>query len=127
MKIGRIFTKSSRKRKDLTYSDTNLTEQKRHISSVCVIKLEYEFITEVQNENDETFGYNNDLVGSSYEVLFPKAQPSGELSKTMIENAVNSLRLGQTSHLSMQVKTVEDKLVFSEITVFCFETSCALN
>ncbi len=123
MRIGRIFTKSSRKKNDLTHKEANLADQKRHISSVCVIKLEYEFITEVQNENDETFGYTNDLVGSSYEVLFPKAQPSGELSKTMIENTVSSLKLGQTIHLSMQVKTEEDKLVFSELTVFCFETS----
>jgi len=91
-------------------------------ASKCIIKLEGDIITDLQETKDNLFDCDlSTFVGKPLIDIFPEYQPNGNLSKNVITTIFESLNLGHPISTTLQVKTTSNKLHYADVNVFSFE------
>ena len=90
--------------------------------SKCIIKLEGDIITDIQETKDNLFDCDlSKIVGKSIVDILPEYQPDGNHSKKIIHSIIDNLNLGQPISTTLQIKNTSNKLHFADLEAFCFE------
>lgn len=88
----------------------------------CILKVEHNIITEVQETKNNVFNCDiQKIIGKPVESILPEYQPDGNLSIEVYQNLINNLQLGHPITSNLQIKTTSNQLFYSEVNIFTFE------
>jgi PAS domain S-box-containing protein len=88
----------------------------------CILKVEHNIITEVQETENSIFNFDIEkIVGKPVEIILPDHQPDGNLSSKAFQNLMSDLRPDHPVTGNLQIKSTSNQLIYSEAHMFSFE------
>ena len=101
-----------------------LKETKIHESQQerCILKIENNIITDVQETKNNLFDCDlSKVIGKPVDIILPEYQPDGNLSKKIFQSILEKLQLGHPIFTTLQIKTTSNQLHYTDVNIFSFE------
>ncbi len=88
----------------------------------CILKVEDNVIVDVQETETNLFNCDiKKITGKPVGNIFPEYQPDGRLTSDVFLNITDNLLLGHPISTNLQIKTTNNQLFYSEVSIFTFE------